>query len=209
MSVSTAVSNLREKLHALDDNKEKVRQTLQRSARSQRVGQSQKCTAFQKRCARVLMVLQAGEPTAAIRFLTLTTRAEATSTVRKDAAELRTWWLSCTVDARNLLITEESLTQYGQAALNRARKFLVESDLEAWVDTMNVTKGITPHSAVVLEKSHKLCIEHHVPLNGRKRKKHAFQWLRRWRRKWAVHVSTLPPNEMLPVSQLQEKAQRI
>ena len=88
----------------------------------------------------------------------------------KEAAMLRTWWLGCTVDARNLLTREESLSHHGRAALSRARKFLVDSDLEDWVDTQNVTKGITPHSTVVLEKSHKLCIEHHVPLKGRKRK---------------------------------------
>ena len=147
MSVSTAVSNMREKLYALDEKKGKLRHTLLQSARSQRVKPVKTCTAFQKRCARVLMVLQAGEPTAAIRFLTLTTRAQAT--VSKEAAMFRTWWLSCTVDARNLLTREESLSHHGRAALSRARKFLVDSDLEDWVDTQNVTKGITPHSTVV------------------------------------------------------------
>ena len=148
MGVSTAVSDLREKLHAVDEKRGKVRHTLLQSTRSQRVRPVKTCTAFQKRCARVLMVLQAGEPTAAIRFLTLTTSAEVTES--RDTEMLRTWWSSCTVDARNLLIREESLSRFGRAALSRARKFLVESDLEDWVDTQTVTKGITPHSTVVL-----------------------------------------------------------
>ena len=80
--------------------------------------------------------------------------------------------------------------------------------MEAWVDSQNVDKGITPRSAVVLERSHALCMQHQVPFPTRKKKKYAFQWLRRWRRKWAVTVSSMAPSEMLTVPQLQEKAPR-
>ena len=98
------------------------------------------------------MVLQVGEPTVAVRFLTVASRTGTITDARKDAEGLRTWWLGCSLEARNLLVQEESMTPYGRAALNRARRFLVESDLEAWVDSQNVDKGITPHSALVMER---------------------------------------------------------
>ena len=163
-------------------------------------------TPGQRHSARVLMVLHAGEPTAALRFMTQCSKPSKTLDMQKEADSLQKWWRSCSVTERDRLVQEESLPPQGKTALIRARKFLVESDLERWVDRQNVDRGITPHSAVVLEEAHALSLGRRVPVQRRRKKKHSYQWLRRWQMKWAVRLTSVPPNEILPVPELQEKA---
>ena len=190
----------------LRQREKQVQKSLRKAEKVKRKSHMVRSTPGQRHSARVLMVLHAGEPTAALRFLTQCSKPSKTLDMQKEADSLQKWWWSCSVPERDRLVQEESLPPQGKTALSRARKFLVESDLERWVDRQNVERGITPHSAVVLEEAHTLSLGRRVPVQRRRKKKHAYQWLRRWRMKWAVRLTSVPPNEILPVPVLQEKA---
>ena len=151
------------------------------------------------------MVMREGEPTAALRFLASSARSQAQPALCELNARLCKWWGETPRGLRDALI-EEASPPPPRPALDKARKFLIEAGLVAWVDEQNVGKGITPRSAVLLEQAHKLQSAAGVKIPARKKSKYAYQWLRRWRERWAIRMSTLAPNEMLPVPELREKA---
>ena len=206
MSVSMHAQNLAEQLKAIEAKTQRVQQSLRQAEKIARKSLMVTSTPGQRKSARVLMALHAGEPTAALRFLSQSSRPSRPLDMQKEAEALQKWWLSCSVLEKDRLVQEESLPPSEKTALFRARKFLVESDLEGWVDRQNVDRGITPRSAVVLEEAHSLSLGRNVPVQRLCKKKHAYQWLRRWREKWAVRLTSVAPNEILPVPELQQKA---
>ena len=208
MSVSEQAATLRERLHSLAADRRQVERKMTKAVRSQGSQRTRRVTAGQIHCARALMALQNGEPTASIRFLATASRKSSDMDITQQANSVRTWWRSSTLQERTRITDEAVLTPPERAALTRARKFLFEADLEAWVDTQNVGKGITPRSAVVLEAADAMSAGRELQMLARRKRKYAFQWLRRWRQRWAVHVASMAVNEVLPVPQLQEKARR-
>ena len=199
---------LRKRLQSLAANRRQVERNMTKAVRSQGPQRTRRVSASQIHCARALMALQNGEPTASIRFLATAARKSSDMDIAQQADSVRTWWCSSTLQERTRITDEAVLTPPERAALTRARKFLFEADLEAWVDNQNVGKGITPRSAVVLEAADAMSAGRELPMRAIRKRKCAFQWLRRWRQRWAVHVASMAANEVLPVPQLQEKARR-
>ena len=199
---------LRKRLQSLAANRRQVERNMTKAVRSQGPQRTRRVSASQIHCARALMALQNGEPTASIRFLATAARKSSDMDIAQQADSVRTWWCSSTLQERTRITDEAVLTPPERAALTRARKFLFEADLEAWVDNQNVGKGITPRSAVVLEAADAMSAGRELPMRAIRKRKCAFQWLRRWRQRWAVHVASMEANEVLPVPQLQEKARR-
>ena len=82
-----------------------------------------------------------------------------------------------------------------------ATKFYEEAQLHAWVTAQNLDKGITPGTRATLEQHTVLKLQscdepvasHVKNTSG----KSAYQWLRRWRRRWSVKYDKLRPREWL------------
>jgi hypothetical protein len=87
-----------------------------------------------------------------------------------------------------------------------AKAFASEARLRDWIAEQNLTKGLAPVSAVVLAK---LQTASGGPSgfkdNARKSK---LQWLRRWRRRWAVSCGRLSPREQLTAEHSRAKVIR-
>ena len=70
-SVSTHAQNLAEQLRVLEDRAHRVQQSLRQAEKRARASHMISSTPGQRQSARILMVLHAGEPTVAVRFLSL------------------------------------------------------------------------------------------------------------------------------------------
>ena len=140
--MSNKAAMLRERLKTLDTDAGRVKHRMRKAAESQKSEHSRPCSAGQRRCARALMALHGGEPTAALRFLATAPNKNKNLDMHKEAGALTTWWLGSSPQERNRLATEgDGLTAAEQTALARARNFLLESNLEAWVEKAKRTEG--------------------------------------------------------------------
>ena len=155
--------------------------------------------------AKVLMVLRAGEPTAALKYIQRKRRGEPTAALDREAAEmLRGWWRKASEATKREILNLANADAEKKRAVAQGRRFLVECDLEAWVERQNVTKGISPMSSLVLDKAkHAL---RRAGLSGARTRKGGFQWLRRWRRRWGLRLRKLAPLEKPTDEEVLQKA---
>ena len=99
-------------------------------------------------------------------------------------------------------------TKIGRDSLSKAQSFLQEFELHKWVDKANKTQGIAPMSSIMLQRAGR--IDHvtgRLPiLKSSTQRKHQFQWLRRWRRRWNVGLGAMKPRDTLPPAECAQKA---
>ena len=88
-------------------------------------------------------------------------------------------------------------------------KFYQEAQLHAWVSEQNLDKGITPGTRATLEQQTVFKLESSdEPVASQHKKttvKSAYQWLRRWRRRWCVKYDKLRAREWLSGDEKQLK----
>ena len=97
-------------------------------------------------------------------------------------------------------------TPSGEAALNKARRFLQEIQLHKFVDEANRTKGIAPLTSALVNKAASQSTLSLPPLVALKTKrKHQLQWLRRWRRRWNIGLGSLHARDTLPAMECRKK----
>jgi len=162
-------------------------------------------TALQRDTARALVARHNGSTNSAIAFL----RFDSVSSGDLSRCEriLKAWWDAAPpVERREAAL--EPRTKRQVAAHRKARQFEVEIDLQAWVGEQNMKKGITPRSSVVLRRLHSMEM-HREPTaapGGRTvKRKHQYQWLRRWRHRWHIRMAKLQVLKHLPPEEIRAK----
>jgi hypothetical protein len=118
-------------------------------------------------------------------------------------------WHGTLSDTREDYYNRVAADPHLRASLKKASSFLQAEKLERWITDTNVTKGITPSSQSCIAQLKKevgrhppVCEASLPPL----RKKYAFQWLRRWRRRWGCSIQALPALQHLTAAEKYAKA---
>ena len=96
-----------------------------------------------------------------------------------------------------------------RSSLKKATSFLESEKLERWITQNNVTKGITPSSQSCIAQVRKEMDLHPPVVEASlppRRRKYAFQWLRRWRRRWGCSIQALPSLQTLSAAEKYSKA---
>ena len=72
-------------------------------------------------------------------------------------------------------------------AVEQARRFIVDEELESWVADQNVSKGINPVPAITLREAG--LMERRICVDGPKTHRGARQWMQRWRRRMGPQIA--------------------
>jgi len=96
--------------------------------------------------ARVLVCMRNGEPTAAVDNVSRSCKTRCLNATGRAPleADLRGWWRGTAAATRRTYLVEDGAKVKLYKAIKQARRFVVDTDLEAWVDDQNVRKGINP-----------------------------------------------------------------
>jgi hypothetical protein len=119
---------------------------------------------------------------------------------------------SLTAAARAALL--EPTTARGQRALDAARKFLAEAQLQDWVRRQNAEKGLAPSNSALWERWLGSAGPEGSPAGqtagasrpGRVRSRR--QWLQRWGRRWRIRAGKFKFGDGVSFEILREKAPR-
>ena len=155
--------------------------------------------------ARALVTAHAGEPTAAAEYVRRSRRCpHPESHMAAVAEELRVWWTSAdaTTRERHRVISDDNAGLH--KAIRSATKFLVDAELENWVEEQNVQKGISPTPGVMIGRANEIKTKHGV-LTPRSRKG-CRRWVARWRRRRTVRLRLLPTQQRIPDEEMHSKA---
>ena len=117
---------------------------MKRRAREQ--GGPMKIRESQRSIARVLFCMSNGEPAAAVEYVSRSSKTRCLDASSKGQleADLREWWRATDVDTCQTYLVVDETNPEMHKAIVQARRFAVDSTLEAWVDIQNVQKGIKP-----------------------------------------------------------------
>ena len=121
--------------------------------------------------------------------------------------KLRQWWEQ-SVAKGTLQQHLHPTTKTGTMYHHLAEKFVKEWRLHAWVEKVNLEKGIAPCSRVLVNPLGPPGIEPTaIPFapNSTVRPKSKLQWLRRWRRRWHVQMGHTGAREQISDSEAQAK----
>ena len=150
--------------------------------------------------------MHAGEPTAAIEYLKCKRKGQALDTTRLAEAEalLREWWGCADAATRQVHRDIDDSNEKMHSAIKQARRFIVDLDLEAWVENQNIHKGITPGPALLLR--HATVVKARLGVESPKSHNGARRWMQRWRARCGLMLRSFPALERLSVAQMHSKA---
>ena len=162
----------------------------------------------QKSTVRALVALHGGEPTAAIQYIKSMQRSRSTlgaADLAAIEAHLREWWSGADPVTMHKYSILDDTNRKMHSSIRRAQRFLVDLDLEAWVDEQNVQRGITPAPAVVLREAAAAKRRRGVEVPHRHRSSR--RWLQRWRTRCGLRLRRFKAHEVLPAAELRKKAE--
>ena len=109
----------------------------------------------QRTVAKVLVCMNNGEPTAAVEYLSRSSKSRCSdaSSKRQLEADLREWWRATDVDTRQTYLVVDETNAAMHKAIVQAWCFAVETSLEAWADIQNVQKGINFARRIVMQQA--------------------------------------------------------
>ena len=118
--------------------------------------------------------------------------------------DLRAWWI--TADAitreRHRVVRDDNAKLH--KAIKTAIKFMVDAELEYWVEEQNVVKGISPAPGIIINRANE--IKTKLGVLTPKSRKGCRKWMARWRRRRTVRLRTLPTQQRIPVEEMHGKA---
>ncbi len=165
--------------------------------------------AAQRDTAQTLVALHNGVTKKALAFLRFEGVSE--SDMGRCGAGLQAWWDGASLAERREA-SHHPRTARQRAARKKALQFDAEMDLEAWVEKLNLEQGITPRSSVVLRQLHRMDTHRELtaaPGRRNLKRKHQYQWLRRWRRRWHLRMAKLQPLQRLSPEESRAKVRAI
>ena len=200
------MEGLRKQKQALKEELKRITQEMRRKRKRQPSAGGVGVTESQRKTARALMVMRAGEPTAAMAFLRSKRKRAATDSTHAAEMEshLREWWLSADGEtkARHSAISPANENMHN--AIKAARRFVVDEDLDAWVAEQNISKGINPVPALTLQEASS--VKDRIGVASPATRRGARQWMQRWRRRRQLRLRKFPVLERMEDSDLRGKA---
>ena len=200
--------------HGLQDALQSVQtdlMELQRELRLQRrrKNRQEQISPSLRTCCQILLCRSSGSLETLIQFLVHKCNRPK---VILDAwtSDLASWYTSAGGDVRSEFLAASSSAELQRAA-KVVDKFSKEKALHGWVHQRNVATGIAPASQVVAQQLHNQGLSGSPvasPKKGRHRK-HTYQYLRRWRRRWKVEQGTLSALSGASPTELSEKVGRM
>ena len=181
----------------------KEMQRLKRRAREQ--GGPRKIRVPQKSIARVLVCMNNGEPTAAVEYVARSSRTRCLDASGKGqlAADLREWWRATDVDTRRTYAVVDETNAAMHKAIVQAKRFAVDTSLEAWVDIQNVEKGINPSPGIVMQQAG--AVKRRIGVEHAADRRSARRWLQRWRCRCGIRLRRGNVRERLSMDQMHAK----
>ena len=148
--------------------------------------------------ARMIMILGSADTEAAMAYVTM---KRSLSQRKKEALRVdlkRDFELEG--EALRELVNREERGAPVASAMRQANRFLSEWRVHSWVEKQNVTKSIAPLTNHMIREvqSETLC--------KATIRRHMFQWVRRWRRRWQMTLGTFSSQEAVDVQSAQRKA---
>ena len=205
-SASQSMSALNKKRQAVEHELRRISKEMRKVKRKRVTGGDLLLTAAQRTTARALMVMRAGEPTAAMAFLRSKRKSTDPNATRwaEIESELKEWWMRADEDTKhkhtNICDTNQSMHN----AIRAAQRFIVDDDLESWVANQNVSKGINPVPALTLQEAR--VVKERMGVEAPRTHRGARQWLQRWRRRRELRLRKFPVLEHLDETDLHAKA---
>ena len=200
------MSELAQRRQKLHEDVRRISQNLHRLRRQGRRAGRGRVTAGQRSTARVLMAMRDGEPTAAMVFLKSKHKGEPTAAAAwvEVEAELRAWWVSADEATKNAHTHLDETNGRLYRAIQQARRFVVDEELECWVADQNVGKGINPVPGVTLQEAGRL--KRRFGVEETKTRRGGRQWMQRWRRRRGLRLRKFPAIEPLTKDDMHGKA---
>ena len=166
---------------------------LQRELRSQRrrTLDQDRLPARLETAGRILLCRKGGGLESLMQFL-VQRSGRPKETLSAWTSKLEAWYLAASVDER-AEFSAAAISAAQRRAVSEVDKFLKEQCLHGWVLDRNVRTGIAPASEIVVQQLQSQGLggsSNRFPDQSR-RSKHTYQFLRRWRRRWAVQHGTL------------------
>ena len=200
------MEGLRKQKQALEAELKRITQEMRRKRKRQPSAGGVGVTESQHKTARALMVMRAGEPTAAMAFLRSKRKRGAMDSTHAANLEshLREWWVSADEEtkSRHSVISPANADLHN--AIKAARRFVVDEDLDAWVAEQNISKGINPVPALTLQEASS--VKDRIGVASPATRRGARQWMQRWRRRRQLRLRKFPVLERMEDSDLRGKA---
>ena len=197
---------LKRKKEDLDQEMSRLSKEMRQLRRRVTSGRRVQLSELQRNTARSLMVMRLGEPTAAMGFLRARRKgadfdAAVWAGVERD---LRDWWRGANDDTKDSHQRKGDTNQKMHGAIKQAQRFLVDADLAKWVEDQNISKGINPVPALVLQEANQ--VKTRVGVEVSRLHRSSRQWLRRWRGRCGLKLRKFPAIEPLDEAQMHGKA---
>ena len=153
----------------------------------------------------MLVCMNNGEPTAAVEYLSRSSKSRCSdaSSKRQLEADLREWWRATDVDTRQTYLVVDETNAAMHKAIVQARRFAVDSSLEAWVDNQNVEKGINPGPGIVMQQA--VAVKRRIGVEHAANRRSVRRWLQRWRSRCGIQLRRGNVRERLSVDQMHGK----
>ena len=146
-----------------------------------------------------------GEPTAAVDYVSRNCKTRCLDATGRALleADLRGWWRGTAAATRRTYLVENGTKVKLYKAIKQARRFVVDTDLEAWVDDQNVRKGINPLPRSLLQKT--IAVKRHLGIEPTANHWSARRWMQSWRKRRGIQLRRGAVREQLTIEQMHEQ----
>ena len=205
--VLNGMQSLKRQRNELDAESKRIRLQLRAAARKAKASTRVNLREPALSIARALVVAHAGEPTAPAEYVRRSRRGAHSDTGALDMTavknELRAWWAGAdaTTRERYRVISDDNVCLHN--AIRTANKFMIDAELEGWVENQNIQKGISPAPGVMISRANEIKTKFGV-LTAKSRKG-CRKWVARWRRRRSVHLRSLPTQQKISEEEMHGK----
>ena len=148
-----AMADLKRKREEMEERIACISKELKKLGRQRKRVEKVHIPAGRRAAARALMGIGEGEPTAAfLKNACKESDSDAKAWVEVESS-LRAWWASADEDTKEAHTQIAATNKHLHGAIKRARRFIVDEELESWVAEQNVSKGINPVPALTLREA--------------------------------------------------------
>ena len=208
--MSSGVASLQEQRRLAKEEAKRLTRLLKQS-REQQVSSSRKAARDKARWRavglRILAIMPDG--TAPLqRYLTMQLSGESQESIDSEYEDIVQRFLGMTPEAISALA--EPIAAEATVELQAAFDFAVKSKLHSWTTLQNVSKGVAPTVATLLNERMRLTssVVQNAGLPQREERSRSanYKWLSRWRRHWGMPKGRFAHQDMPTVAEMRAKA---
>ena len=206
----SSVASLQEQRRVANEDAKRLTRLLKRS-REQQASSSRKAAKDKARRRAVGLRILAVTPdgTAPLqRYLTMQLTGESQESIDAEYEDIVRHFLEMTPEAISVLA--EPIAAETPVELQEAVDFAVKWELHSWTALQNVSKGVAPTVATLLNERKRLCgsVVQTVGLPQRKENSRSasYKWLTRWRRRWGMPKGRFAHQDKPTVAEMRAKA---